>query len=390
MPFAAALSTDRSSARALEEACTQALDRFEGSPDLALLFFSSHHCEQADQLAEAAQAKLRPRCLLGCNAEAIIGGNREIEEGPALSLWLGRWRQPVRLTAFGLELEQTPDGYSLMGWPDTVAEGDATGSLMLLLGDPFSFPTDAFLHQLDEDHRGMRVVGGMASGAEGPGESRLILGDDVKRAGAVAVLLQGLPGVRTVVSQGCRPIGRHLVITRAQDNVIVELGGKPPLEHLQNLWKELNPRDQELFQHGLHIGRVINEYQGEFRRGDFLVRNVLGLDRSSGALSITESVRVGQTVQFHVRDAATADEDLHALLQMDMRAHAGKPAAALLFTCNGRGSRLFAEADHDARAVLAETGDVPLAGFFAAGEIGPVGGRNFIHGFTASAVLFEE
>jgi small ligand-binding sensory domain FIST len=162
------------------------------------------------------------------------------------------------------------------------------------------------------------------------------------------------------------------------------------LQRLQDLWQSLNPQDQNLLQQGLHIGRVINEYRGDFQRGDFLVRNVLGLDRDSGALAITERMRVGQTVQFHVRDAETADEDLHALLQLDLSAHEKRPAAALVFSCNGRGARLFDKPDHDAGAIRAETGDIPLAGFFAQGELGPVGGQNFIHGFTASVALFEE
>jgi small ligand-binding sensory domain FIST len=135
---------------------------------------------------------------------------------------------------------------------------------------------------------------------------------------------------------------------------------------------------------------VLNEYQDQFQRGDFLVRNVLGLDRDSGALGITERVRVGQTVQFHVRDADTADEDLHELLKLHVCSHEKRPGGAILFTCNGRGSRLFKQPDHDAQTIRAEIGDVPLAGFFAAGELGPVGGQNFIHGFTASVVLFEE
>jgi small ligand-binding sensory domain FIST len=181
-----------------------------------------------------------------------------------------------------------------------------------------------------------------------------------------------------------------MVITRAQDNVIFELGGKPPLGLLQELWQTLDARERELLQQGLHVGRVINEYQEEFQRGDFLVRNVAGIDRQSGALAITDRVRVGQTVQFHVRDAATADEDLHALLQLDLSAHERQPGGALLFSCNGRGTRMFPEAHHDAGAIRAEAGAIPLAGFFAAGELGPIGGKNFIHGFTASVVLFEE
>jgi small ligand-binding sensory domain FIST len=232
-------------------------------------------------------------------------------------------------------------------------------------------------------------MGGMASGAQMPGENRLICGQAVVEHGAVGVLIQGPIKVRSVVSQGCRPIGRHLVITRGQENIIAELGGRPPLAHLQELWAELSPADQKLFQRGLHIGRVINEYQGEFQRGEFLVRNVLGLDRESGSLAITDRVRVGQTVQFHVRDAATADEDLHTLLKENLQGQPEKPQGALLFTCNGRGTRLFPQPHHDAGVIRQEAGPLPLAGFFAQGELGPVGGQNFIHGFTASVVLFE-
>jgi len=390
MPFAAALSTAPVTTRALDEVCARALEQLGGQPQLALAFFSRHHAEAAGRFAAVARERLASACFLGCSGEAIVGNDREVEEGPALSLWLGCWPGPVELEPFHLALEQTPDGYSLMGWPDGVVTADAARSAILLLGDPFSFPTDAFLHQVNDNHPGLRVLGGMASGGRGPGQCRLVLGDRVFHDGAVGVLLNGQLRLRSIVSQGCRPIGRHLVITRAQENIIAELGGKPPLVHLQQLWQELSPQEQQLFQQGLHVGRVINEYQGQFQRGDFLVRNVLGLDPETGALAITDRIRVGQTVQFHVRDATTADEDLHALLQMDLSAHERRPSAALLFTCNGRGRRLFREPDHDARAVRAEAGDIPLAGFFAQGELGPVGGQNFIHGFTASVVLFEE
>jgi small ligand-binding sensory domain FIST len=212
----------------------------------------------------------------------------------------------------------------------------------------------------------------------------------VRLEGAVGVLLEGEIGLRWIVSQGCRPIGRHMVVTRAQGNVILELSGHTPLEQMRELWKSLGPEDQELFQHGLHIGRVHNEYQGEFQRGDFLVRNVLGVERQTGALIINDHVRVGQTVQFQVRDSDSADEDLRALLQIDLNAHEHRPAGALLFSCNGRGTRLFPSPDHDASAIRQEAGAIPLAGFFAQGELGPVGGQNFIHGFTASVAMFEE
>jgi small ligand-binding sensory domain FIST len=390
MPFAAALSKRPQTKLAMEELCDQALTQLDGQPDLALLFFSAHHADAADTISRVANERLRARCFLGCIGEAIVGNGEEIENSPAISLWLGKWTRSVELDAFHLVLEETPDGFSLLGWPDSLVNADAAKSVTLLLGDPVTFPADACLRQMNESYKGLRVMGGMASGARGTGGACLLLDNRVLDRGAAGVLVQGDVGVRCIVSQGCRPIGRHMVVTRAEENIITELGGKPPLAQLQDLWQELDERDQRLFQRGLHIGRVINEYQGEFQRGDFLVRNVVGLERETGALAITDLVRVGQTIQFHVRDAETADEDLHALLQLDLSAHECPPKGALLFTCNGRGTRLFSEPHHDAGVVRAEAGPIPIAGFFAQGELGPIGGQNFIHGFTASVALFED
>jgi small ligand-binding sensory domain FIST len=389
MPFASGLST-ASTNDALLDVCSFVRKQLADTPDLAMLFFSVHHLDNADDIVRTVQQRLAPRCLLGCVGESIVGNDQEIERGPALSLWAAKWARPVETTPFHLILERTSDGASLLGWPDALVEAQPKQSAILLLGDPFSLPVDLFLDQINENYAGLPVLGGMASGIRAPGQCRLLLNGEVLDQGGVGVLLQGEIGLRSIVSQGCRPIGKHMVITKAEENIIEGLGGKPPLAQLQQLWQELSREEQQLFQQGLHVGRVINEYQGTFQRGDFLVRNVLGLDQTSGALAITERVRVGQTVQFHIRDAATAAEDLHALLQHDISAHERRPAAALLFTCNGRGTRLFSQAHHDARAVRKEAGVIPVAGFFAQGELGPIGGQNFIHGFTASIALFEE
>jgi small ligand-binding sensory domain FIST len=389
MPFAAALSTHATTPTALREVCEQAGARLGTRPDLAVLFFSPHHAAQAEALAASLHERLGPRCALGCAGEAIVGTGQEVEDGPALSLWLGQWRQGVELDAFHLTLEQTPDGYSLMGGPDSLLQADPAHSTLLLLGDPYSFPVEGFLRQLHGTNPGLRVVGGMASGAGTNDETRLLLGEGAPTSGAVGVLLRGDVRVRSIVSQGCRPIGQPFVITRAQENLIFDLGGKGARARLQEVWEGLDAHDRDLLRRGLHIGRVINEYRSDFQRGDFLVRNVVGIDQATGALVITDRVRVGQTVQFHVRDAATADEDLHALLQMDLAAHTERPQGALLFTCNGRGTRLFPAPNHDARVLAEEAGPLPVAGFFAQGELGPVGGLNFIHGFTASVVFFE-
>jgi small ligand-binding sensory domain FIST len=397
--FAAALSTQASTAQAAKEVCDQAGSALAARADLAMVFFSGHHARDVATLARKIQSELEPHAMLGCIAEAVVGNDREVEDGPALSLWLAKWPRSVRVTPFHLLLERTADGPGLFGWPDelggmVVDAGPESfrpaRSAALLLGDPYSFPTDEFLRRINAEAPGVPVIGGMASGISGAGECKLLQDGDVRLEGAVGVLLEGPIGLRSIVSQGCRPIGRHMVITKGEKNIISELSGRTPLEQLRDLWESLSPQEQALFERGLHVGRVLNEYQDAFQRGDFLIRNVIGIERDSGALIISDHVRVGQTVQFQVRDADSADEDLHALLQLDMQAHQRQPAGALLFSCNGRGTRLFKQPDHDAKAIRQEAGPIPLAGLFAMGELGPVGKQNFIHGFTASVALFEE
>ena len=389
MPFLSLMSTKGRSEAALDELAEQLASRWPGPTDLVVVFFSAHHLDDAEAVAQRLHAILKPRALIGCPGETIVGGDREIENAPALSVWVGTWGQAVKITPYHLTFEQTPDGVTLLGYPDALEEADAADTLVLALGDPFTFPTDEFLQQMNDDKPGIPVVGGMASGGQQPGVNRLLLGDQVVAQGAVGVVLQGDLKFHSIVSQGCRPIGKPFLVTKAHHNIMQELGGKPALGQLQQLFQELTPRDRQLVQQGLHVGRVINEYQDGFQRGDFLVRNVMGIDQESGGIAITDRVRVGQTLQFHVRDADTADEDLRLLLQMN-RAAMKNPAAALLFSCNGRGTRFFQQSDHDARAIRGELGPIPLTGFFAMGELGPVGGKNFVHGFTASVVVFDE
>jgi small ligand-binding sensory domain FIST len=388
MPFLTASSTQPDTARAVREIIDQARAAWQGDADLALLFWSPHHRETIAGLAPALLDQVPARCLLGCPGETVVAGQREIENEPALCLWLARWSHKVQVTPFRLDVERTADGFTLLGWPDELVEADPARSLVITLADPYTFPIDAYLGQLNGENPGLPIAGGMASGANGPGEHVLLLGCEAVPTGAVSVLLQGELGYRAVVSQGCRPLGKPLVVTKAQENVILELGGKTPLQQLQELWLTLTPRDHQLVQQGLMIGRAVSEYRDTFHRGDFLVRSLIGMDRESGAIAVGDHVRVGQTVQFHVRDAASADEDLRLMLE------AAGPGTGrqggLLFSCNGRGTRLFGDPDHDAQAVHRTLGDVPLAGFFAQGELGPIGGQNFIHGFTASLVLFAE
>jgi small ligand-binding sensory domain FIST len=388
MSFTAALSTADDASRAAEEVARNILSNLGRSPDLAVAFYSPHHAAVAGDLAQVLHERLETGALLGVLGESIIGGSREVEDRPAVSLWAAAWDGSVSVDAFHLYLEQTPDGPTLFGWPDAMLEADAKNSLLLCFGDPYTFPVaDVFLPRVNEDYPGLPVAGGMASSPMGAGAPAVFLNGDVMEEGAVAVLIRGAK-FRTVVSQGCRPVGRPLVITKGQDNVIAELSGQTPLEYLRSLLDEVPQHDKQLMQRGLLIGVAMSEYRDQFRRGDFLIRNLIGLDPRTGALAVTDRIRRGQTVQFQVRDAATADEDLKEMLQTS-RAEGLSPEGALLFSCNGRGTRMFSTPDHDAKAIQSLAGPLALAGFFAAGELGPVGGSNFIHGFTASAVLFE-
>lgn len=383
--FAAALSTAEVLEAALAE-CGDALAAgLGGSPDLLIAFYKHDYGDALDTLPARLCERFEPQAFLGCTGESVVGNDREVEEGPALAVW-GARLPGVSLTSLRWEFARTPDGPAITGWPESLAGAWPEGAALLALGEPFTFPADWFLERLNDERPGVPVIGGMASGAHGPGRNRVAVGPKSYNSGAVGVLLSGPIEVRSVVSQGCRPIGQSFVVTKAEQQLIQELGGRPPLAYLQELFSQLSERDRQLVNNGLHVGCVINEYQESFCRGDFLIRNCLGADQKSGAIAAADYFRRGQTVQFHVRDAETADEDLRELLARtaaEFRAEGG-----LLFTCNGRGSRMFDTADHDAQAIRTAWPELPLAGFFAQGELGPIGGKNFIHGFTASAALF--
>ena len=377
--FASALSQHPIAANAVGEAAGEILEHLDGEGcDLAVCFASTHHVGAFEDIGPALRNILEPRVLVGGTAVAVAGGPHEIEENPALTVFAARL-DGATLTPVTLRVQETPDGAALTGWPSL----DQSPGSLLLFADPFTFPVDAFLQRVNRDLPGLQIIGGLASAAGSPGGNRLVLDDHVVDEGAVGVFVDGGGiEVRTLVSQGCRPIGRPYVVTRGDQNLIEELGGKPAIERLQELAGAASEEERELLRRGLHVGLVVDEHKAEFSRGDFLVRNLLGADESSGALAVGEQVSVGQTVQFHVRDTGAADEDLREMLT-------GVDAeAALLFTCNGRGRHLFTVPDHDAGMVENLLGPIPLAGAFCAGEIGPVGGRNFLHGFTASLALF--
>jgi small ligand-binding sensory domain FIST len=382
-----------STAPRIDEAVREAIAAAEAglgegpAADLAVVFVSASYGAAIRPVMDGLSDLVRAGVVIGATAEGVLVDGLEHESGPAVAVWLARL-PGATIAPVSLEYAQTPDGGMFVGWPPDVAGRWPANATLVLLADPFSFPVDAFIRRLADEHPGMPIVGGMASGGAAPGSNTLVVGPGSYDSGAVGVVIGGGVGIRPVVSQGCRPIGRPLVITRAEENVIHELGGRPALERLREIYGTLDPTDRELVKSSLHVGRAATEYKDEFRRGDFLVRNVVGADPESGVIAVGDLVRTGQTVQFHVRDATSAHDDLQALLSEAGRA-AGPPAAALVFTCNGRGLRLFDSPHHDARCLRDCLGPIPAAGFFAQGEIGPIGRHNCLHGFTASIALFE-
>jgi len=320
--------------------------------------------------------------------EGVFGGGREFERTPAVTVLAGRL-PGVRLQPLAF----SPDDLA----PDRVEAAirgaalptDRGPGTLILLADPFTAPAEPLLEAVNELCPGWPVAGGMASGVSAPGESRLFLNERILDAGAVGVALTGDIRTRTLVSQGCRPVGKPFVITRADRNVILALGGERAMDRMREVYLGETEPVRELMRYGLMVGRVIHEQQETFGRGDFLVRNVMGFDEGRGAIVAGDLFRPGQTIQFHVRDAETATEDLRKMLET-VRSERSAPAGGLCFSCNGRGTRMFDEPGHESEIIFETLGRFPLVGHFAAGEFGGVGGRTFIHGHTLSLALFSD
>jgi small ligand-binding sensory domain FIST len=378
----AAVSTHGDPLEAGAEAAGAASRALGGAAaDVAVVFASGAHLVAPDAMLAGVHGMLQPRTLIGCAAGGILGGGREFESGTGIAVWAAATSPEARVSAFHCTVGDGAAG--IEGLPSCE---DCSGVLML--SDPYTFPTDLALNALGRSAPMVPVLGGISSARTESGQAALFFDQDVCEDGAVGISLSGVE-MLPCVSQGAAPLGREVTITAAEGNVIHELAGRPALATIESIIAELSPRERALVAGGLLIGIVIDSGKPEYEQGDFLVRGVLGADRDSGAVAVGATVREGQVVRLHARDAESADEDLCRALQLHREAMAGRPAAgALLFSCNGRGQAMFGAPDHDAAAVARELGGAPSAGFFAAGEIGPVAGRSFLHGFTATVAVF--
>lgn len=386
MKFNSAISTRSSASSAVEELC----ESISGiKPDLAMLFVSPHFEEDCDAIVAGILEKTNAHNLIGCTGDGIIGPTREVEHAPAIALWTAEL-PGVRVMPFMFDIEDVQSFEEDNEWIDRVCVLPEQNPSFVVLPEPFSFGRgiEYSLREMDRIFPGCTSVGGLASAGQKPGENRLFLNDQVLRHGMVGVSLAGNVKIDSVVSQGCRPIGEPLVITKSEQNVIQELRGRPAMEVLRGIFQDAAPGDQALMQAGgIHIGSAVRE--GEPDGGEYLIRNLMGVVEDSG-IQIAAMVRTGQTVQFHLRDSKSADVEMKSLVGRKIGDMTNPPAGGLLFTCNGRGSHMFGYPNHDIGVINEVAPQCRVAGFFAAGEIGPIGNSTFIHGFTSSLILFRE
>lgn len=390
MKWASAASEEASLQKSIEELTGKIKNQMgEGPIDLAFLFASSHFQKEYAEIPAALSKSLGCKTLIGCSAGGVIGGGKEIEQKPAITLTAARL-PGVEIIPFHLDNSDLPDlDASPKSWQacfNVAADGKPH---FILLADPYTFDAEKGLMGLDFGFPASVKVGGLASGGA-VNRNALFLNDVSYPSGMIGVALSGNIQVDTIVAQGCRPIGEPLSITRCDRNLLIEIDHKPSLLVLQELYEKLNEEDQKKMQHSLFLGLAMTPFKEDLTRGDFLIRNLIGVDSKSGNIAVGAHLREGQTIQFHLRDEETSADELQWLLtqyQVEGASHSAK--GALLFSCLGRGIHLYGEADHDSRLFQAKIGPIPLGGFFCNGEIGAVGQTTFLHGYTSCFGIFK-
>lgn len=392
MRWASAIDTDALLSAAVTHAAAKI---FKGlgnqEPDLLTVFVSAHHAARFEELAHMLLREFDGSYLFGCCAGGVIGGGKEIEDRPCLSL-TGALMPGVRMKGVHLDAAQVPPVYAEPRvWEDAMHLTANQQPSFLVLADPFSFETETFVKGLDRVFPSSPKIGGLASGARQVGGSALYLGKEMYRSGAIALSLTGNVQIDTIVAQGCRPVGDPMFVTLAHENLIRELDGRAPRDVLAALFEQLPGTDRELFSQSLFLGLAMRPDANQYVPGDFLIRNIMGMDPQSGALWVNAHVPTNSVVQFHLRDASASAYDLERVLtHYRTSTLSAPPSGALLFSCAGRGYDLYGQADHDSNAFRRLVADIPIGGFFGNGEIGPVQNSTYLHGYTSAFAVFSE
>ena len=393
MQWSSAVSDSPSFTEAVTQVSEQILANLDGQhPDLAVVFISSHHMPSYVVAPELLAETLGAKVLIGCSAAGVIGGGQEVERRPGIAI-SAAILPGVELSPFHLNQDELPSpDAGPEEWQALLGIRAEDCPAIMLLPDPFTLRSEHLLAGLDFAFPSTIKIGGLASGGGQPGANALFINDRSVRSGAVGVAFTGDLAVETVVAQGCRPIGEPFIVTQSEINVISKLGDQTPLEVLRDLFEAAETREKRLIRRSLQIGIIMDRLAQNSNEGEFLIRNVLGADEDDGTLAVGELVQEGQVVQFFVRDAQAADEDLRMMLEeyIDNLDEGDIPASALLFSCIGRGQYLYGSPDHDTSMFTDMVADIPVTGFFSNGEIGPLGDQTFLHGYSASFALFKQ
>ena len=397
MQWANALSTRPSLEAAVTDVVQQAVSSLTVPADLGLVFISAAFASEYSRLLPLLAEQLSVPVLIGCSGLGVIGTTatgepQELEAEPAISLTLGHL-PGVKMQVFHVLAEELPDlDSSPDAWIDVIGVEPSPAPQFILLSSAFSSRINDLLQGLDFAYPGSVIIGGQASSGGASSQISLFcheasgeLYQHLYREGTVGLALSGNIVLETIVAQGCRPIGQPMQVTKAERNIILELDEKVPLVVLRDLIGSLSEQDRMLAQHSLFVGIVMDQFKLSLQQGDFLIRSILGVDPSVGAIAIGDVARPGQRLQFQLRDAQASAEDLELLLERYQSQQASQPSAtaAFMFSCVGRGQGLYGKPNFDSELFSRYIHDIPIGGFFCNGEIGPVGGSTFVHGYTS-------
>jgi small ligand-binding sensory domain FIST len=374
---------------AIRETTDSVRSALGGPPDLIFLFASEHYRAGYDELPARVRESLGGGVLIGCSASGVIAGDEEIEFQPALGVIAARLPDTVT-DCWHIEANDLAPDTPHSRKCAALAQENQQDAQFIILADPFSFPVEQLLHSLESGFAGATIAGGLASGGRAPGDIALFMNDATFYSGALMLSLSGNIVMDTAVAQGCRPVGTPMFVTSRHNGIILGLDGRPPLEAVNTLYERANERDRTLLRQSLFVGIAMQPDHTRYDQGDFLIRNIVGADQRSGAIQVAASLHPNQVVQFHLRDAGTSAEDLERVLRRTRdRYREHMPEAALLFSCTGRGEGLYGQSGHDSAMFRNHLGPAPLGGFFCNGEIGPVQGKTFLHGYTSAFALFR-
>ena len=391
MKWASHLSTQNNIEACVDESVEAILSQMDGkSVDLTIIFVSPQFKDKYEDIPKLIRDRISSKHFLGCSGGGIIGGGKEAEQQAAFSMTCANLPD-VEIQEIHTDTMKLPDQDTAPSvWREWLGVDVEKNPSFIFLADPFSFQGEEFLAGVDFAYPNSSKVGGLASGAQAQGGNALYLNDKIHNNGLIGLALSGNIGMDTIVAQGCRPIGEPVKVSKCDGTLLTGMDGQPPLELLQSVYEGLDENDKSLVQTSLFLGIEMDPLKDNPQQGDFLIRNIMGVEREIGGIHVGTLLRQGQLVQFHLRDKAMSAEDLKLMLtRYKANKNFKNTSGALLFSCLGRGQYLYGKPNHDSDMFRDHIGDIPLGGFFCNGEIGPVGKTTFLHGYTSSFGIFH-